>query len=270
MGGIVGAMNLMINLYNDDCLNVLPTLSDKSVDLIITSPPYNIGRSYNKYNDNRKDYVSWLIKIFNDCCRILKTDGHLFLNLSSTKNYPFACYKIAEQLDWQLQNNIIWAKSIEIDGYVRGYSTPTSSKRYLQNGWEHIFHFTKNGNTEIDLEWSGVPYNTDYNNAVRNEKRSGKSWRTTTTCWYYTYKSKATKEINRQITGDKLHPAIYPNSLVEKCIKVSGLKKGIVLDPFMGTGTTGLVAKKYNLNFTGIEIDQDYFEFAKQRINATY
>tara|TARA_B100000424_G_scaffold251902_1_gene227759 strand:+ start:855 stop:1646 length:792 start_codon:yes stop_codon:yes gene_type:complete len=263
-------MNLMINLYNDDCLNVLPTLSDKSVDLIITSPPYNIGRSYNKYNDNRKDYVSWLIKIFNDCCRILKTDGHLFLNLSSTKNYPFACYKIAEQLDWQLQNNIIWAKSIEIDGYVRGYSTPTSSKRYLQNGWEHIFHFTKNGNTEIDLEWSGVPYNTDYNNAVRNEKRSGKSWRTTTTCWYYTYKSKATKEINRQITGDKLHPAIYPNSLVEKCIKVSGLKKGIVLDPFMGTGTTGLVAKKYNLNFTGIEIDQDYFEFAKQRINATY
>jgi len=270
MGGIVGAMNLMINLYNDDCLNVLPTLSDKSVDLIITSPPYNIGRSYNKYNDNRKDYVSWLVKIFNDCCRILKTDGHLFLNLSSTKNYPFACYKIAEQLDWQLQNNIIWAKSIEIDGYVRGYSTPTSSKRYLQNGWEHIFHFTKNGNTEIDLEWSGVPYNTDYNNAVRNEKRSGKSWRTTTTCWYYTYKSKATKEINRQITGDKLHPAIYPNSLVEKCIKVSGLKKGIVLDPFMGTGTTGLVAKKYNLNFTGIEIDQDYFEFAKQRINATY
>ena len=270
MGGIVGAMNLMINLYNDDCLNVLPTLSDKSVDLIITSPPYNIGRSYNKYNDNRKDYVSWLIKIFNDCCRILKTDGHLFLNLSSTKNYPFACYKIAEQLDWQLQNNIIWAKSIEIDGYVRGYSTPTSSKRYLQNGWEHIFHFTKNGNTEIDLEWSGVPYNTDYNNAVRNEKRSGKSWRTTTTYWYYTYKSKATKEINRQITGDKLHPAIYPNSLVEKCIKVSGLKKGIVLDPFMGTGTTGLVAKKYNLNFTGIEIDQDYFEFAKQRINATY
>ena len=258
----------MNNFYLGDCLNILPTINKESVDLIITSPPYNIGRLYNQYDDNRKDYIEWLTLILNDCCRILKPNGHLFLNLASTKNDPFACYKIAERLDWKLQNNIIWAKSVEIDGYVRGYSTPTSSKRYLQNGWEHIFHFTKEGNTEIDLEWSGVPYNTDYNNAARNEKRSGKNWRSTTTCWYYTYKSKATKEITKQITGDKLHPAIYPNSLVEKCIKVSGLKKGIVFDPFMGTGTTGIVAQEYNLKFTGIEIDQDYFVFAKNRIEG--
>ena len=57
-------------------------------------------------------------------------------------------------------------------------------------------------------------------------------------------------------------------SKIPSNFKVSGLKKGIVLDPFMGTGTTGLIAKKYNLNFTGIEIDQDYFEFVKQRIDA--
>ena len=254
------------NFYLGDCSKILPTINKETVDVIITSPPYNIGRLYNQYDDNRKDYIEWLTIILNDCCRILKSNGHLFLNLASTKKDPFACYKIAERLDWKLQNNIIWAKSVEIDGYVKGYNTPTLSKRYLKNGWEHIFHFTKEGNTEIDLEWSGVPYNKDYNNAERAFKRTGKTWTPTTTCWYYTYKSKATKEINKQITGDKLHPAIYPNSLVEKCIKVSGLKKGIVLDPFMGTGTTGLVAKKYNLDFVGIEIDEDYFAFAKNRI----
>ena len=256
----------MINLINDDCSNILKLVKPCTVDLLITSPPYNINKSYNQYKDNRVDYIEWLSTILNSCLKTLKKDGHLFLNLISTKNNPFACYKVAENLDWKLQNNIIWAKSVEIDGYVRGYNTPTTSKRYLKNGWEHIFHFTKNGNTEIDLENSGVPYNNNYNNAERAFKRTGKTWTPTTTCWHYTYKSKATKEITKQITGDKLHPAVYPNSLVEKCIKVSGLKNGTVLDPFMGTGTTGVVAKKNNLDFIGIEIDEDYFRFAQKRI----
>ena len=107
-------------------------------------------------------------------------------------------------MPWQLQNNIIWGKSIEVDGRVRGYSTPTTSKRYLQNGWEHLFHFTKDGDTEIDLKWSGVPYNEEYNNAARNLKRSGRDWRPTTNCWHITYQSKATKEITKEIAGDRL------------------------------------------------------------------
>ena len=258
-----------MQLFNDDCLKVLPTIPENSINLIITSPPYNIGMNYNKYNDKRNDYIEWLTSVFDECCRILKDNGNLFINLSSSKSEPFISYKIAEKIKWKLQNNIIWAKAIEIDGYVRGYSTPTLSKRYLQNGWEHLFHFTKDGNTEIDLESSGVPYNTDYNNAERNFKRSGKNWRPTTNCWHITYKSKATKQITKEIAGDKKHPAIYPEKLVEKCIKVSGLKNGIILDPFSGTGTTGLVAKQMNLDFIGIEIDKDYFDFSKQRIEST-
>ena len=251
-----------------DCLEELKKISDKSVDIVITSPPYNIGLNYNQYKDQRIDYVDWLSKIFNECCRCLKDNGHLFINIASGKTDPFTSYKVAESINWKLQNNIIWAKAVEVDGYVRGYSTPTQSKRYLQNGWEHLFHFTKDGNTEIDLESSGVPYNTDYNNAARNEKRSGKNWRPTTTCWHITYKSKATKQITKEIAGEKKHPAIYPKNLVEKCLKVSGIKKGVVLDPFLGTGTTGLVAKEMNLDFIGIEIDKDYFNFSNSRIKG--
>jgi len=253
-------------LVHKDCLEFMKGISDNSYDVIISSPPYNINRNYNKYKDYKSDYLQWMTKVWSEACRILKPDGHLFLNIASTKQDPFLPYKIAETIEWQLQNNIIWGKAIEIDGYVRGYSTPTSSKRYLQNGWEHLFHFTKDGNTEIDLEASGVPYNTDYNNAARNEKRTGKNWRPTTTCWHYTYQSKATKEINKQITGDKLHPAIFPKSLVKKCIQVSGLKDGVVFDPFVGSGTTLVVAKEMNLKYVGCDIDEDYINFAKTRL----
>ena len=262
-------MGILVQLFNNDCLKILPTIPKNSVDLIITSPPYNIGMNYNNYKDNRNDYVSWLSEIFNECCRILKDNGHLFINLSSGKIDPFTSYKIAENVKWKLQNNIIWAKSVEVDGYVRGYNTPTTSKRYLKNGWEHLFHFTKEGNTPVDLEWSGVPYNNKYNNDKRMFKKTGRTWTSTTNCWHITYKSKATKQITKEIAGDKKHPAIYPEKLVEKCIKVSGLKNGIILDPFLGTGTTGLVAKQMNLDFIGIEIDKDYFNFAKYKIEST-
>ena len=257
----------MIKLLHGDCSKIINSLSKKTVDLIITSPPYNIGINYNNYNDKRIDYVEWLSKIFNDCCELLKDDGHLFINLSSSKTDPFTSYKIAEKIKWKLQNNIIWAKSVEIDGYVRGYNTPTSSKRYLKNGWEHLFHFTKLGETKIDLENCGVPYNNKYNNDKRMFKKTGRTWTSTTNCWHYTYQSKATKKITKEISGDKKHPAIYPKKLVDKCIKMSGIKKGLVLDPFVGTGTTGLAAKENNLNFIGIDIDKDYLEFAQKRIN---
>ena len=259
----------MNKILQGDCLDVMKDIDNDTFDIVVSSPPYNIGMNYNTYDDNQTDYVDWQVKVWNEVCRVLKPTGHLFLNVAPGKNNPFEIYDVVKQIDWKLQNSIIWAKAVEIDGYVRGYSTPTSSKRYLQNGWEHIFHFTKEGNTEIDLEWSGVPYNTDYNNAARNEKRSGKNWRSTTTCWYYTYQSKATKEINKQITGDKLHPAIFPKKLVEKCIKVSGLKNGIVFDPFAGTGTTMVVAKEMGLKYFGCEIDKDYVDFIKKRINAS-
>jgi site-specific DNA-methyltransferase (adenine-specific) len=143
------------------------------------------------------------------------------------------------------------------------------------NGWEHLFHFTQDGNTEIDLEQSGVPYGpgptnprykADASNVKRNAKRSGRDWRPTTTCWHLTYKSKATKEITKEIAGEKKHPAIFPEELVEKCIKVSGLKKGIMFDCFAGTGTSLLVAKKMGLDYFGCDLDEDYVDFMKSRI----
>jgi DNA modification methylase len=109
-----------MKLYNGDCLEVMKELPDNSIDLCISSPPYNIGKSYNTYNDTRKDYIDWSIQVWNEVCRLLKDNGHLFVNIQYQKNTPFDIYKIFDNINWKLQNNIIWAKAVEIDGYVRG------------------------------------------------------------------------------------------------------------------------------------------------------
>jgi len=263
-------------ILQGDCLDVMKDIDNDTFDIVVSSPPYNIGMNYNTYDDNQVDYVDWQVKVWNEVCRVLKPTGHLFLNVAPGKNNPFEIYDVVKQIDWKLQNSIIWAKAVEIDGYVRGYSTPTSSKRYLMNGWEHLFHFTQDGNTEIDLEQSGVPYGpgptnprykADASNVKRNAKRSGRDWRPTTTCWHLTYKSKATKEITKEIAGEKKHPAIFPEELVEKCIKVSGLKEGTMFDCFAGTGTSLLVAKKMGLDYFGCDLDKDYVEFMKSRMS---
>jgi len=136
-------------IHNIDCLKFLETTPDNSFDVCISSPPYNLGVRYSEYKDTRSDYIEWMKDIWYEVCRVLKPDGHLFLNLGYSKDNPFDTYKVAENVPWSLQNNIIWAKAVEVDGRVRGYSIPHSSKRYLQNGWEHLFHFTKNGNTPM-------------------------------------------------------------------------------------------------------------------------
>tara|TARA_B100001564_G_scaffold67464_1_gene53211 strand:+ start:252 stop:668 length:417 start_codon:yes stop_codon:yes gene_type:complete len=135
-------------ILQGDCLDVMKDIDNDTFDIVVSSPPYNIGMNYNTYDDNQVDYVDWQVKVWNEVCRVLKPTGHLFLNVAPGKNNPFEIYDVVKQIDWKLQNSIIWAKAVEIDGYVRGYSTPTSSKRYLMNGWEHLFHFTQDGNTK--------------------------------------------------------------------------------------------------------------------------
>ena len=257
-----------------DCLEGMKELDDRSVDAVVTSPPYNLDIKYSKYKDKkpREQYLKWIEDIFGECKRVLKDDGHLFVNMGYSNVDPWIGMEVglAIRNNWELQNHINWVKSIHVNDKTSGHFKPINSKRYLCPTWEHLFHFTKDGNTEIDLEASGVPYNTDYNNAARNEKRSGKNWRPTTTCWHITYKSKATKQITRQITGDKLHKAIFPKALVKKCIQISGLKKGIIFDPFSGTGTALVVAKEMGLDFVGCEIDPDYADFINKNINENY
>ena len=256
-------------VINQDCLEWMRTQPDAGIDIIVSSPPYNIGISYNTYGDKMtaEDYLFWQQQIWTEACRILKPTGHLFLNIAPTRKDPLLPYRVADSVPWVIQNSIVWSKCIEIDGYVRGHGVVTASKKYLPNGHEMMFHFTHKGQTEIDIQASSVPYQPAW--AADNTKRTGRTWRPSVNNWHIPYETCGSFGGNKtkELKGEKKHPAIFPRELVRHCLRVAGAQPGqIVYDPFGGTGTTLAVAKEMGIDGITTEIDFDYCQFIQDRL----
>ena len=256
-------------IHNQDCIEWMATQPDASVDVIITSPPYNRGIKYNSYQDRRADYLSWMREVFDECCRILKPTGHLFVNIAGNSKDPFLAYEVAQTVPWVVQNNIVWAKAVEFKGHIYGRSTVNIRAQYvLPHGHETVWHFTHKGKTPISLDQSSVPYRPEY--AADNFKRTGRTHRPTTTCWHIPYETTGYMgQDAAQLKGEKSHPAIFPRDLVRHCLNVAGAQPGdILFDPFAGTGTSLVVAKEVGLTGIGTEIDPDYVEFIRERLTT--
>jgi site-specific DNA-methyltransferase (adenine-specific) len=253
--------------YLDDCLEGIKKLDSSSIDAIVTSPPYNLNIQYSKYKDNkpRQDYLNWLQSIFLECKRVLKDDGHLFVNMGYSNVDPYVGMEVAFALrgDWELQNHINWVKSVHVNDKTSGHFKPINSKRFLCPTWEHLFHFTKTGNVEIDRLSIGVKYEYYEANIRGNQTSQSKpNLRDKGNVWFIPYETINSKDLRGK------HPATFPVKLVENCLKMTGISKGIVLDPFMGTGTTAVAAVNLEWNFIGYEIDEDYLQFAKSRLGV--
>lgn len=253
-------------IIQQDCLEWMKTQPDDSLDIIVSSPPYNINIDYNTYNDKKENYIAWQHDIWREACRLLKPSGHLFLNIQPTRDNPLMPYEVVSGIDWVIQNTFIWNKCVEIDGYVRGQGTVVQSKRYLPNGWEFIFHLSESGNTPISQERSGVPYQPEW--AEGNAKRNGgRTWRPSVNTWFIPYETSNAHKSVKTLPDGKKHPAIYPRELVRKCLRVADAQPGhVVYDPFGGTGTTASVAQEFGCDWITTEIDPDYAEFIKNRL----
>jgi len=250
------------DLYCIDNLEGMSLIEDKSIDLIITSPPYNIGVKYNVYQDNMSiwNYLEQINLVFIDCHRILKDNGSIYLNLGYTSKYPLFPFSIIQEIvgspRFQLQNVINWVKSISInDEPLVGHYKPVNSERYHHISHEFIFHITKTGNVKIDKEASGVPY-ADKSNISRWNKENDVHDRGNV--WFIPYETKQRKGY---------HPSTYPERLVELCILDSGIKEGLVFDPYVGIGTTAVVAKKMGLQYLGFDIDPFYIEKGREALH---
>lgn len=254
-------------LHNQDCLEWMNTQADHSIDIIVSSPPYNKGIAYNGYQDQRRDYLEWQREVWIQACRILRPTGHLFLNIAGSPREPFLAYEVARSVPWRVQNNIVWAKAIEFQGHIYGRSTVNINAQYrLPNGHETVWHFTAKGKTPIDIQASAVPYRPEY--AEDNFQRTGRRTRPTTTCWHIPYETTGYMgQDAAAVKGEKGHPAIFPRELVRHCLRVAGAKPGqTVYDPFAGTGTTLLVAQEFGCDAVGTELDSDYCAFIHQRL----
>jgi site-specific DNA-methyltransferase (adenine-specific) len=261
-------------IFNEDCLIGLQKLPDNSVDCCISSPPYWGLRDYGVdgqigLEENYSEFIAKLIELYSEIQRVLKPTGTCFVNLGDTYNGTkqgntetnknpklvtdsFKKEKVKTIQDksllmiperfaigmidagWILRNQIIWHKPNQM---------PQSAKDRFTVDFEKIFFFVKQS-TGYYFEQQLEPY-TKPNPDGRNMR----------TVW----------SINTKPFPDA-HFAVFPETLVERMIKSGCPENGLVLDPFMGAGTTAVTARKLNRNYIGYDLNPDYVKMANDRL----
>ena len=262
-------------IYVMDCIKGMKKyLDDGEIDVIVTSPPYNLGIKYNSYDDtiSREQYLDWMETVSKECKRVLNDSGSFFLNIGYNSKDPWVAWEVAFRLrkHFALQNVIHWIKSIaipksdvgkyqNIKGDIAvGHFKPVNSKRYINKCHEYIFHFTKKGNVQLDKLAVGVPYQDKSN--IGRWKSANRDLRDRGDTWFIPYETIWSRKKQRP------HPATFPVKLPTMCIELHGKEKTkFVLDPFMGIGHTAIACLNLGIDFIGFEIDESYVETAKQQ-----
>src|ERR1043166_572079 len=274
------------DLRRQDFITGMSRLADESVDLVVTSPPYNLGISYGRYSDrqDRRSYLDWCGKWARQIHRVLKSNGSFFLNIGAAPSNPMLPHEIVMTLRkfFVLQNTIHWIKSIAIEdpcsrppvGDARashkeagtatrsfGHFKPINSPRFLNDCHEYVFHFTKSGRVELNRLALGVPYQ-DKSNIARWSHTRGKDLRCRGNTWFVPYETIQSRERERP------HPATFPVQLAEWCLKLHGASRvRTMLDPFLGIGNSAVAAQRCSVErFIGFQIDGAYLTEAKRRI----
>lgn len=265
----------VLRFYQADCLDLLPSLRPASVDVIVTSPPYNLGVRYRSYDDTipREDYLAWTRRWLQEAARVLAPTGSLFLNVGAKPTDPWTALDVAQAAREQftLQNTIHWIKSIVIDrdaagaaarlrrDLAVGHYKPINSERFLHDCHEFVFHFTRGGQTRLSRRAIGVAYQDASNVGRWRSASEGRRCRGNT--WFIPYETINSRD------KDRPHPATFPPRLPEQCLLLHGLDRiGLVVDPFMGLGSTAVACARLGVNFAGIELDAGYLGEAVARV----
>jgi site-specific DNA-methyltransferase (adenine-specific) len=260
--------------YLKDCvLGLKENLAPRSVDVVVTSPPYNIGIVYGQYRDSlpRSKYLTWIREVGQSVKQCLSDDGSFFLNVGNKPKDQWIAWDVAGVLreQFELQNVIHWIKSIairkedvgkypNITGDIAvGHFKPVVSNRFLNDCHEYIFHFTKRGATSLDKLAVGVPYQDKTN--IGRWKTARQDVRDRGNTWFIPYETIQNK-------ADRPHPASFPIKLPEMCIRLHGKAK-LVVDPFSGIGATAIAALQLGASFVGFEIDREYLDDSVSRLS---
>jgi len=232
-------------IKNKDCLEGLKKLPDKSIQLVITSPPYNMadGRYYKNSKDKmtNKYWIKWITSINKEVHRVLKDDGVYVLNLSYNKNSSFSIYQVIADCEREVgfigQDKIAWLK--------RGF--PINSKRYFTRDHEDIFIFVKDKekfktNKGIHQIISNV-WSIENSNVQKNSNIDSKSFE------------------------DNINNACFPLQLPKEFIEIFTDEGDVVCDIFSGLSTTGIACLLSDRKYVGFEVDKQTYELSLKRIS---
>jgi site-specific DNA-methyltransferase (adenine-specific) len=267
-----------LTLHRCDCVEGMRRLvAPGSVDAVVTSPPYNVGVKYSKYDDtvSREEYLDWLDGWAVAVKETLSDAGSLFLNVGSVPSDPWVPFQVVGVMGrhFKLQNVIHWVKAISIEksdtgdypglagDLSVGHYKPVNSPRFLNDCHEYVFHLTKTGRVEIDRLALGVPYRDKSN--VRRWKSAARDLRCRGNVWFVPY------ETIQSRADERPHPATFPVKLAAMCLKLAGLSKiRLAMDPFLGIGHAAVAAAQLGVNFVGFEIDAGYFKRAGENLKT--
>jgi DNA modification methylase len=229
---------------------VLKSLPEGSVDIVFTSPPYNFGLGYDTGEDgiSWEDYFTKLFAVFSECIRVLKYGGRIIVNVQPLFSDYIPIHHIISKffmdqgLIWK--GEVLWEKNNYNCKYTAWGSWKSPSNPYLKYTWEFVEIFSKG-----ELKKAGDRANIDIS-ADEFKKWVVAKWSIGT--------ERNMKDFN--------HPAMFPQDLVERTLKLFSYQGDIVLDPFNGAGTTTVVAKRLGRRYLGIDISEEYCKTAERRI----
>jgi DNA modification methylase len=265
-----------IRLLEGDCRDLLPTLPADSVNLIMTSPPYADCRkeTYGGIPPNR--YVEWFLPIANELLRVLKPSGTFVLNIKEKvvdgerSTYVIELIQALRKSGWRYVEHYIWHKR---------NSYPGKWRDRFRDAWEHLLQFNKSRRFAMYQDAVKIPAaestkhrsrHLSANDRHRSASRTHSGFNRNMSRWVgreTVYPSNVLHLATE--SGNKKHSAVFPEALPEWFIKLFTLPGDLVLDPFLGSGTTGVVCRRLNRRFIGIEILPEYVDLAGERIFAS-
>jgi site-specific DNA-methyltransferase (adenine-specific) len=248
-------------LFNDDCLKVLSFLPDDSIDTIFADPPYMLSNngftcqngkmvSVNKgkwdksngFNEDSNFHEEWI----KACRRVLKPEGTIWI--SGTYHSIYQCGYILQKNNFHILNDIAWYKP---------NAAPNLSCRFFTASHETLLWARKDEKAKHTFNYDAMKNGIFPEDKIKKENTQMRS------VWSIPTPRNGEKECGK-------HPTQKPLALLERIITASTNENDIVLDPFCGSGTTGVACRNIgNRYFIGIEIDETYFDIAKHRINHT-
>lgn len=252
--------DIIVNEFPNELLNTIISSScenmkdipNNSLHLMITSPPYNVSKEYD--NDlSLNEYLNLLKNCFTETYRVLVDGGRACINIANIGRKPYIplsdyVSKIMIEIGFNMRGEIIWNKSAGAGISTAWGSFQSASNPILRDVHEYILIFSK-GNYKRERDKNEKEFRHD-----NISKEEFIEW--TKSVW--TMNTESAKRIG--------HPAPFPEELPNRLIKLFSFTNDIVIDPFMGSGTTAIAAIKNNRNFVGYEINKEYINLANNRI----